>query len=257
MRSRTRRPDGSSLNNHRSSSHHIIINHTKPGRTVFFMCIFLRSTFLTQELSLPVGPWSKPFPRRGSHPRRIFSRVAIVDGSKKESIEFEPYLISSGLAIDARDWDESMLREYQTMVVGNRRMAEDSYSLACNQSNAMMAISGVVLAMIIPFLSDLSGTSCWIAISASICMALSVGWSTYTGIKSRRVICTAPVGSLHISSSKVVRQMIIASINSDLTITDSHIKANESKRASLNHSLFLFCLGIALLIVAAIAHLAF
>ena len=104
----------------------------------------------------------------GLSPPSVLFGVAFMDGSKKELVEFEPYLISSGFAINARDWDEGMLREYQAMVVGNRRMAEESYSLACSQSNAMMAISGVVLAMTVPFLSNLSGFSCWIVIFASI-----------------------------------------------------------------------------------------
>lgn len=195
----------------------------------------------------------------GLSPPSVLFGVAFMDGFKKGMVEFEPYAISfsSGLTINAMDWGEDMLREYQAMVVGNRRMAEESYSLACSQSNAMMAISGVVLAMTVPFLSNLSGFSCWIVIFASICMALAVGLSTYTGIKSRRITCITPVNSSRISSAKDVRQMIVLSINSDLIITESHIKANESKRTSLNYSLFLFCLGIAFLIVAAIVHLAF
>lgn len=98
-----------------------------------------------------------------------------MDNDKLKPLLYNPYIISSGFAMDVRDWDDDQLQEYQKMVAENRKEAEDSYLLACNQSNAMMAISGVVLAMIVPTLLTKGDTVRWFIIAAFLCVALSTG----------------------------------------------------------------------------------
>ena len=80
---------------------------------------------------------------------------------KLKPLQHNPYIVSSGFAMDVRNWGKTQLREYQKMVAKNRKEVEDSYILACNQSNAMMAISGVVLAMIVPALLTKGDVDSW------------------------------------------------------------------------------------------------
>ena len=171
---------------------------------------------------------------------------------KLKPLQHNPYIVSSGFAMDVRDWGKTQLREYQKMVAKNRKEVEDSYILACNQSNAMMAISGVVLAMIVPALLTKGDVDSWFIVLASICIALSMGLSAYMSIKARRIIALAPVKSIGIIGASDTRQILVLAINADLVITDSHDEAIKLKRKALDWSLCIFIIGIMLLTVASI-----
>ena len=43
-----------------------------------------------------------------------------MDNDKLKPLLYNPYIISSGFAMDVRDWDDDQLQEYQKMVAENR-----------------------------------------------------------------------------------------------------------------------------------------
>ena len=234
-----------------SQHHNITLNQA--GWSILHVCIPPFDPSYARTLT-PCGTMVKTLYPTGLSPRRNprFRKSIYMGDDKLKPLQHNPYIVSSGFAMDVRDWGKTQLREYQKMVAKNRKEVEDSYILACNQSNAMMAISGVVLAMIVPALLTKGDVDSWFIVLVSICIALSMWLSAYMSIKARRIIALAPVKSIGIIGASDTRQILVLAINADLVITDSHDEAIKLKRKALDWSLCIFIIGIMLLTVASI-----
>ena len=241
------------------------------------MCIFRCSAFLTQELSLPAGPWSKPLTDGaltpvGSQERgRTMSdnRTHPLDDNQNEDdgnrsktsygehlskvTQHKSYIISKdSQAFDAFGWTLDQIKEHQRLVELNRYEAENSYNLACTQLNTLIAVSGIALSIVVSCLFTIYDSSNVVIITSCCFIASSLIISVHASLRSRYIIASYPSGWVPFVSAEDLEQQIIAAINATLVIEASHLKEIDKKRSALNYAMVLFIIGICLLVSGSI-----
>lgn len=160
-----------------------------------------------------------------------------------------PHIICGEPSIDASDWDDDKLKEYQRIIEKNREEAEKTYDLACKQLNVLLASAGVMLSILVAAILSLDMSEAQVILVISSCfIACSIIISAYASLRSRKIIAGHKYYDPMLTGAKNYKQTTIAGINTTLKIIESHSTISEQKRSLLNCSLLVFAIGIIVMI---------